>query len=196
MPVPLDLSEKKYIYVDVWKPRISPIRFKVEDGDTPNLEIESMVPQTKTEQWETVVFDFSEKDGKWNIIAFMPDFASPIDLDEDIVIYFANIRIGDGSNITSTKPGADIPSEFRLVQNYPNPFNPATIIVFQIPEYSPVSLEVFDVTGRRVITLIDENLEAGYHEVTFDGSRLASGAYLYRMQAGDFVQTKKLMLIK
>lgn len=196
LPVPLDLSEKKYIYVDVWKPRISPIRFKVEDGDSPNLEIESMVPQTKTEQWETIVFDFSEKDGEWNTIAFMPDFANPVDLDEDIVIYFSNIRLGDDSNITSSEPAADIPSDFRLVQNYPNPFNPSTKIAFEIPKNGPVLLEVFDVTGRRVATLIDKNLGAGYHEVSFDGSSLASGAYLYRMQAGDFVQTKKLMLIK
>lgn len=196
MPVSLDLSENKYIFVDVWKPRNSPLRFKVEDGNTPDLEIESMVPQTKTEQWETIVFDFSEKDGEWNIIAFMPDFANPVGLDEDIVIYFANIRLGDETNITSTKSGGDIPSEFRLVQNYPNPFNPSTNIAFQIPVNSPVSLEIYDVTGRRITKLIDENLDAGYHEVTFDGSSLASGAYLYRMQAGDFVQTKKLILIK
>lgn len=196
MPVPIDLSEKKYIYVDVWKPRISPLRFKVEDGNTPDLEIESIVPQTKTEQWETIVFDFSEKDGEWNVIAFMPDFANPVGLGEDIVIYFANIRLGDEKNITSTESRDDIPSEFRLVQNYPNPFNPATNIAFEIPKNSPVSLEIYDVTGRKISTLIDENLDAGYHEVTFDGSSLASGAYLYRMRAGDFVQTMKLMLIK
>ncbi|TVQ69117.1 MAG: choice-of-anchor D domain-containing protein [Balneolaceae bacterium] len=196
LPVPLDLSEKKYIYVDVWKPRISPIRFKVEDGPTPDLEIESMFPQTKTEQWETVVFDFSEKDGEWNIIAFMPDFANPVDLDEDIVIYFANIRLGDEPDITSTDFEADLPSEFGLDQNYPNPFNPSTNIVFQLPVSSRVTLEVYDVIGRRVVTLVDDNLDAGYHEVTFDGTRLASGVYLYRMQAGEFVRTRKLMLVK
>lgn len=196
MPVPLDLSEKKYIYVDVWKPRISPLRFKVEDGDTPDLEIESMVPQTKTEQWETIVFDFSEKDGEWNIIAFMPDFADPVDLDEDIVIYFANIRLGDEPDITSAELDSEIPTRFGLDQNYPNPFNPATSIAFQLPENSRVTLEVYDVIGQRVATLVDDNLNAGYHEVSFDGTRLASGVYVYRMQAGDFVQTRKLMLIK
>ena len=196
MPVPLDLSEKKYIYVDVWKPRISPIRFKVEDGDTPDLEIESMVPQTKTEAWETVVFDFSEKDGEWNIIAFMPDFANPVDLDEDIVIYFANIRLGDEPDITSTDFEADLPVDFGLDQNYPNPFNPATNITFQVPVNSRVTLEVYDVIGRRVLTLVDDIMDAGYHQVTFDGTRMASGVYLYRMQAGDFVQTRKLMLVK
>ncbi|MFO8028525.1 MAG: choice-of-anchor D domain-containing protein [Cyclonatronaceae bacterium] len=196
MPVPLDLSEKKYIYVDVWKPRISPLRFKVEDGDTPDLEIESMVPQTKTEQWETIVFDFSEKDGEWNVIAFMPDFADPVDLDEDIVIYFANIRLGDEPDITSAELDSELPTRFGLDQNYPNPFNPATSIAFQLPENSRVTLEVYDVIGRRVATLVDDNLNAGHHEVSFDGTRLASGVYVYRMQAGDFIQTRKLMLVK
>ena len=196
LPVPLDVSEKKFVYVDVWKPRISPLRFKLEDGDTPDLEIESMVPQTQTEQWETIVFDFSEKDGEWNIIAFMPDFANPVDLDEDIVLYFANIRLGDEPDITSAEGGAGIPSEFGLEQNYPNPFNPATSIAFQVPENNRVTLEVYDVTGRRITTLVDDHMDAGYHEVTFDGTRLASGVYLYRMQAGDFVQTRKLMLVK
>jgi endonuclease/exonuclease/phosphatase family metal-dependent hydrolase len=196
LPVPLDLSEKKYIYVDVWKPRISPIRFKVEDGDTPDLEIESMVPQTKTEEWETVVFDFSEKDGEWNIIAFMPDFANPVDLDEDIVIYFANIRLGDVPDITSADTRSEIPTRFGLDQNYPNPFNPSTNIAFQLPENSRVILEVYDVIGRRVATLVDDNLNAGYHEVYFDAMNLASGVYIYRMQAASFVQTRKLMLVK
>ncbi len=196
LPVPLDLSEKKFIYVDVWKPRISPIRFKVEDGDTPDLEIVSMAPQTKTEQWETVVFDFSEKDGGWNIIAFMPDFANPVDLDEDIVIYFANIRLGDVPDITSADFEAELPSKFGLDQNYPNPFNPTTNITFQVPVNSRVTLEVYDVIGRRVVTLVDDILDAGYHQVTFDGTPMASGVYLYRMQAGDFVRTRKLMLVK
>jgi hypothetical protein len=95
LPEPLDLSEYKYVYVDVWKPRISPVKFKVEGGNSANLEIESMVPQTKVEEWETLVFDFSEKDGTWNVVAFMPDFADPVDLEEDIVIYFDNIRLGN-----------------------------------------------------------------------------------------------------
>jgi hypothetical protein len=82
----VDVSEYKFVYVDVWKPRVSPIKFKLEDGPSANLEIESMTPQTKTEEWETIVFDFSEKDGTWNVIAFMPDFADPVGLEEDIVI--------------------------------------------------------------------------------------------------------------
>jgi hypothetical protein len=94
LPEPLDLTQHKYVYVDVWKPRISPVKFKIEDGPTAH-EFESMEPQTKTEEWETLVFDFSNVGGTWPTIALMPDFEDPLTLTEGIVIYFDNIRVGD-----------------------------------------------------------------------------------------------------
>lgn len=197
LPVPLDVSNHSYVYVDVWKPRISPLRFKLENGPTPDLEIESMAPQTEVEKWETIVFDFSEKSGEWNIIAFMPDFSNPVNLDEDIVIYFANIRLGGEPEFsTNRERNEELPQEFSIQQNYPNPFNPTTKILYQIPEAVHVTLEIYNALGQKVATLINENRNVGFHEVTFDGSQLASGLYLYRMQAGNFTQTKKLMLVK
>jgi len=95
LPEPLDLSTHKYVYVDVWKPRISPVKFKLEGGPVANTEVASMFPQTKTEEWETLVFDFSALDGQWNVITFMPDFEEPLTLTDDIMIYFDNIRLGD-----------------------------------------------------------------------------------------------------
>jgi hypothetical protein len=116
LPVPIDLTDHKYIMVDVWKPRISPLKFKVEGGDTENLEIESMQPQTKVGEWETIVFDFSEKTGEWAVIAFMPDFADPLDLDEDIVIYFDNIRLSE-----EPLSAPDVSVDQFGVKVYPNP---------------------------------------------------------------------------
>ncbi|MDG5767211.1 T9SS type A sorting domain-containing protein [Balneolales bacterium ANBcel1] len=87
-------------------------------------------------------------------------------------------------------------TEYRLDANYPNPFNPSTLIGFAIPERGHVTLEVFDLTGRRVATLVDETREVGHHTVTFDASQLTSGVYLYRMQTDRFVTTRKLTLIK
>ena len=89
-----------------------------------------------------------------------------------------------------------LPAEYRLQQNYPNPFNPSTIIKYELPKSSGVRLSVLDMLGREVRVLVDERVEAGYHEVRFDASNLASGVYLYRLQAGDFVQTRKLLLLR
>jgi hypothetical protein len=91
---------------------------------------------------------------------------------------------------------AGIPKAFSLSQNYPNPFNPATAISFQLPVASGVRLAVFDMLGRQVSVLVDGKMETGVHEVKFDGSNLASGVYFYRLQAGDFTRTKRLLLLK
>ncbi|MBP3191452.1 starch-binding protein [Natronogracilivirga saccharolytica] len=101
-----------------------------------------------------------------------------------------------GEQPTSGEQLSDVPTEFGLDQNYPNPFNPVTTIRYQVPESANVTLEVYDVTGQRVATLVNESREAGVHTVEFDATRLASGVYIYRMHAGDFVQSKKLMLVK
>ncbi len=97
---------------------------------------------------------------------------------------------------TYTVPLADLPVEYSLQQNYPNPFNPATVIRYELPADSEVRLEVFDMLGRRVATLVNGQIRAGRHEVTFDGTRLASGTYIYRLQAGNHVQTRKMMFVK
>lgn len=90
----------------------------------------------------------------------------------------------------------DLNIEFILVQNYPNPFNPDTKIRWQSPIGSRQVLKVYDILGNEVVTLVDEYREAGRYEVTFYGSTLASGMYIYRLQSGDFVQAKKMILMK
>jgi hypothetical protein len=102
-----------------------------------------------------------------------------------------------------TKEGLDIeiqeeitPEEFELAQNYPNPFNPSTTIKFSLPENSVVTLKVYDITGSEVAELLNDTREAGFHQVTFDASNLASGTYIYMITAKNFIQTKKMVLIK
>lgn len=88
------------------------------------------------------------------------------------------------------------PELFRLMQNYPNPFNSQTVIMYSIPAPVNVKLEVFDLLGRRIATLIDEYQNPGYYDVIFDASHIASGVYIFRLQAGDYVESKKLLLLK
>jgi len=97
---------------------------------------------------------------------------------------------------TSSEDFADAPITYSLDQNYPNPFNPTTTIRFTIPEMQDVRLDVYNVLGQRVATLVNTQMTAGTHTIPFDASRLASGMYIYRLQAGGFVQQRKMMLIK
>jgi hypothetical protein len=89
-----------------------------------------------------------------------------------------------------------VPLSFSLEQNYPNPFNPNTTIKFELPQRSLVTLFVFNTLGQEVATLVNGEYEAGFHETTFDASGLSSGMYFYRLRAGDFVETKKLLVLK
>ena len=99
--------------------------------------------------------------------------------------------------VTSVKMIEDaIPLEYRLEQNYPNPFNPSTTIRFSIPERLHVRLSVYDLLGREVTMLIDEEMERGWYSVVYDAVGLASGVYLYRIQADSFVLTKRFILLK
>lgn len=97
---------------------------------------------------------------------------------------------------TSVKDKNNIPEGYALDQNYPNPFNPTTKIGYMIPKEAKVTLKVYDILGREVFTLVNAYQAAGFYEVKFNASRLATGVYIYRIQAGDFVQTKKMMLLK
>ncbi len=88
------------------------------------------------------------------------------------------------------------PKEFKLEQNYPNPFNPTTTIQYQLPADAKVTLKIYDVLGSEVATLVNGEQEAGYKEVKFNASNLASGMYIYRFIADKYVSIKKMMVIK
>ncbi len=98
--------------------------------------------------------------------------------------------------LSETTPTNGLPTSFGLNQNYPNPFNPTTTLSFDVPKASHVTLEVYNVLGQKVLTLIDEELDANTHEVEFDGSSISSGIYFYRLNAGDFTDTKKMVMVK
>ncbi|MBX2992047.1 MAG: T9SS type A sorting domain-containing protein [Bacteroidetes bacterium] len=105
-----------------------------------------------------------------------------------------------GEVITDVREGGGtrFPAEFMLHQNYPNPFNPSTNIRFSIPvgTHGRVSLQVYDILGREVATLVNELKGTGSYEVTWDATGMASGVYFYRLQAGEFMQSKRLLLLR
>jgi hypothetical protein len=98
--------------------------------------------------------------------------------------------------ITSVADQGEIPKEYALQQNYPNPFNPSTTIRLELPHSSQVSLKVYNTLGQEVTTLVDEEKAAGVYDVRFDARNLASGMYVYRLKAGDFVAAKRLLLLR
>lgn len=114
--------------------------------------------------------------------------------DTTVAIYLIRAYV---SLTTGVKQPVEMtPAEFKLSQNYPNPFNPSTVIDYQLTMNSFVTLKVYDMLGREVKTLVNEREDAGTHTATFNAANLPSGVYFYRIQAGNFVQTKKLVLIK
>ena len=117
---------------------------------------------------------------------------------------YSGWAVGNGGTVIKTITGgltsaiqsSILVSSFLLGQNYPNPFNPSTHLEFGIPDLGFVSLKVYDALGKVVKTLVNENKPAGYYSLEFDGSDLPSGIYFYRLEAGEFVETKRMVLLK
>lgn len=100
------------------------------------------------------------------------------------------------SSTTGIEPNDPTPMEFSLSQNYPNPFNASTTIKYNLPKSSDVSIEIFDILGRKVETLVSGNQSAGSHSVIWNAQNATSGVYFYRIQAGDYSDTKRCLLLK
>ncbi len=99
--------------------------------------------------------------------------------------------------VVSTSAGHDeLPVTYKLHQNYPNPFNPVTVIRYELPENNEVLIEIYDILGRRVAVLVNDMKKAGVQRTVWDASNVASGTYLYRLQAGDFIQSRSMLLVK
>jgi hypothetical protein len=116
-----------------------------------------------------------------------------VQIGTEIIVDEISFSGGSSTNVLEEK---NLPGAFLLAQNYPNPFNPSTKINYQISQNDFVSLKVYNVLGNEVATLVNEVKPAGNYEVTFDARSLSSGTYFYKLQAGSFVETKKMMLLK
>jgi len=90
----------------------------------------------------------------------------------------------------------ELPTTYKLHQNHPNPFNPLTTIRYDLPEATHVTLDIYAITGQHVVTLVSGAQEAGYYEATWDGGVFGNGTYFYRLEAGEFEETKRMLLLK
>ncbi len=158
--------------------------------------------------WDIERKSASEKDNQWKKIGFVKGSGNST----EILKYTFNdkntnpgkfcyrLKQIDFDGTFSYSKVAEIsvksPDKFGLYQNYPNPFNPSTTINYSIPAAGNVELKIYDILGNEVANLVNETEESGNHSVLFDASKLASGVYLYTLRANNFVQTKKMMLLK
>lgn len=196
---PLEMDEMKYTHYHVWKPRISTVKFKVEGSEnTDDFEHESIDEQTVTEGWEHMAFHFPDASGEYPVIAVMPDFNDPVELEENILIYIDNIILSDSpEDPTAVSAEIDeLPVQLALRQNYPNPFNPSTRITFELNNPQHVTLNVYDIQGQKIATLVDGQRSVGQHHVTFNAEDLSSGMYLYRLETPQRTITRAMTLIK
>ena len=170
---------------------------KSQDNPQDFVLVESYPESEFYDSWMMKSIDLSAFEGDYVYIAFMvKNFGDPNNPDaggdnwqiDNVILTDTLTAIADNGN--------NVPVRYELSQNYPNPFNPTTRINVALPKAGKVKLEIFNTLGQKVRTLFDGDLPAGIHKFEFDGTGLASGIYFYRIKAGKFVATKKMVLMK
>jgi hypothetical protein len=172
------------------------------NGNPPNftMQIRAMAydsgfVDTFTDMMGYFKFHVSDKIHNYEIGAINP--IGPEYGNTSIIAHPGQINVNLNFPLTDIKPGdSNIPADFNLAQNYPNPFNPVTTINYSVAQEGLVKLNVYNSIGSNVATLVNENKPAGHYSIQFNGSSLASGIYLYRLESGNFSADKKLILLK
>lgn len=179
----------QYVHIDFWTANSTELNFfLISPG--PNQESVALIPPGTTEEWVSVdipLSDFEPTVNLTEVFQLMFTGNGTIYLDN---IYFSTM-VSDVKEIQDA-----MPSDFMLEQNYPNPFNPATNIRFSLPEANQVTLKVYNTLGQEVATLVNEFMNAGTFEVSFDAQNLPTGTYFYSITAGNYKSVKKMLLIK
>ena len=191
------------IKIMVWKDVISDVGIKFVDA-TSAAQPEIKVANTLINQWEELTFDFSSRIGVYPVvkdqIVIFPDF----DLTgrtQDNICYFDNISFSPSNSVGVDNRNETFLQGFAIEQNFPNPFNPVTTLRYNLPENGNVNITIYGMLGKKVKTLINQTQDAGYRSVIWDatndyGKPVSAGIYLYQIQAGEYIQTKKMVLLK
>ena len=157
-------------------------------------DIFNVVSLEDGEEVVSIAFEISEDASDSMLVSFTAAYV----VDEEGIDFIVDSRAGYVLLHQTPNYGDDIvlPESYRLSQNYPNPFNAGTVIEFDLPEQSYVAIEIYDLLGRRVETLVNHVKEAGYHQVTWNAADQPSGIYFYKIEASDFAEAKKMLLLK
>jgi hypothetical protein len=149
------------------------------------------------QQWAQLEWDLSgiDRETPYDRVVIIMDLQGPPGTGGDRFTWFLD-DFSFGATGTSIDSEDGLPRMMTLNQNYPNPFNPTTDITFSLLQSTHARLDVFDILGQKVATLVDGTLPAGHHSATFDASRLPSGVYMYRLQTGNEAQTRNMTLLK
>ncbi len=195
---PVEVTDETVFQMKVWSPKANinfVMKFEMQEFDVQTGDL--IVELDTAEEWVLLEWDMSEfgvdQETPWDLVTIIGDF--PDGQAEGDIWYLDDFRIVTDGEPTSGEV-VDVPAELQLDQNFPNPFNPTTNITFALPQSSHVTLEVFNLLGQHVETLVNGNRSEGNHTIHFDASNLTSGTYIYRLQAGDMVQTRNMTLIK
>ena len=153
------------------------------------IDIYNSIDQSGLDSWT----ESSQISGEWAISACSGMYCVPSENGP------FNLTISE--NVLNLLDNADLPNQYALLPNYPNPFNPQTTIDYQIPEAGHVTIDIFDLRGQKIRSLINQNINAGYHSVVWDGNDesanpISSGVYLYRILTDEFVNTRKMILMR
>jgi hypothetical protein len=144
--------------------------------------------------WQNIKYNLSAFAGQTVYIGFRYNMDLSVD---GVMVNIDDIFVGNHSGVSNIAPvNSAIPKSYALLQNYPNPFNPITKINFDIPKSGFVTLKVLNALGKEMVTLVNGVVNPGTYSVDFDGTKLSSGAYFYRLESNGFVSTRKMMLIK
>ena len=191
------------IKIMVWKDVISDVGIKFVDA-TSAAQPEIKVANTLINQWEELTFDFSSRIEVYPVvkdqIVIFPDF----DLTgrtQDNICYFDNISFSPSNSVGVDNRSETLPQGFALEQNFPNPFNPFTTLRYDLPEDALVNITIYDMMGRIVNNLVSNQQNTGYKSIQWNatnntGQPVSAGLHLYTIQAGEFRQTKKMVLLK
>ncbi len=165
------------------------------DGYNANSVIHALSAPFTTDNYMDIVSAYDYSDGDTSRFHMFRSTATSFTYDGPAGWWYSYgyplPKIAEGENLDGI-----LPSLFTLNQNYPNPFNPVTVISYSLPTASDVRLDVFNILGQRVATLVNQKQEVGEHTITWDASRFSSGVYFYRIQTAEAVETKKMLLLK